>query len=236
MNAPKTNLLLESLPLNSRNSILSQSKKADLPIMASLQSQEEVPRYGYFLTAGIASVVVRDFEGISSETGLIGREGMTGAFSLLGNSVPPADCFMQVAGEGYQVPLTILRELFGQSGEIRDRILRCVQQQAMTTTQVAACNVAHEAEARLARWLLMVQDRTQDETFQLTQDFLAQMLGARRTTVALAAGTLQRSGLIEYSRGKVKILSREALRTAACDCYDVTQRLLLNLYGQSDLG
>ena len=87
-------------------------------------------------------------------------------------------------------------------------------------------------EERLARWLLMVQDRTQEDTYQLTQEFLSEMLGKRRTTVALAAGALQRSGFIEYSRGKVKILSRQNLETAACDCYPVTKRLLQGLYCQ----
>ncbi len=230
MSAPKTNLLLESLSQESRTAILSQSKELELPTRASLQAQEEEPRYVYFPTAGVASVVVEHFEGAASETALIGREGVAGALSLLGTSVPTAECFMQVAGSGYQIPLNKFRELFIHSAEIRTRILQCVQQQAMTTMQVAACNSAHEAEPRLARWLLMVQDRTQEDAFQLTQDFLAQMLGARRTTVALAAGTLQHSGFIEYSRGKVKILSREALKTAACDCYEVTHRLLLNLY------
>ena len=230
MPAPRTNLLLESLSLESRNAILAQSKEVDLPSRYSLQVQEAQPRYVYFLTTGIASVVVGHFEGASCETMLIGREGMTGAYSLLGNSVPPADCFMQVAGVGYQIPLASLRKLFDNSAEIRSRILQCIQQQGMTTMQVSACNIAHESEPRLARWLLMVQDRTQEDSFQLTQEFLAQMLGAQRTTVALAAGILQRSGFIEYSRGKVKILSREALKTAACDCYGVTERLLMNLY------
>ena len=230
MSAPRTNLLLESLSPPNRTAILSQCKEMDLPILTSFQAQEEEPRYAYFLVAGVASVVVGHFEGAASETALIGREGVAGALSLLGTSAPPADCFMQVAGSGYQMPLNKLRELFIQSAEVRTRILQCVQQQAMTTMQVAACNSAHEAEPRLARWLLMIQDRTQEDAFQLTQDFLAQMLGARRTTVALAAGSLQHSGFIEYSRGRVKILSREALKTAACDCYEVTHRLLLNLY------
>lgn len=229
MSAPK-NLLLDALPASARNDILSQSKEVDLAIRASLQAQEEEPRFAYFLTTGVASVVVGHFEGASSETAMIGHEGVIGGLSLLGSSRPTAECFMQVAGAGYQIPLSALRDLFEGSAEIRNRILQCVQQQAMTTIQVAACNVAHEAEPRLARWLLMIQDRTQEDSFQLTQDFLAQMLGARRTTVALAAGVLQRSGLIGYSRGKVTILSREALMTAACDCYEVTLRLLQDLY------
>lgn len=98
---------------------------------------------------------------------------------------------------------------FGHFRENRTSPVLCHRQQAMTTTQVAACNAAHEAEPRLARWLLTVQDRTHADSFQVTQEFLAQRLGAGRTTVALAAGTLQRSGFIEYSRGKVTILLRE---------------------------
>lgn len=230
MSSKRANLLLESLSSESRDAILSRSKEVELNTRASLQAQEEQPRHAYFLTAGVASVVVGHFEGSSSETALIGREGLTGALSLLGSSVPTAECFMQVVGSAYQIPFQALRELFLESAEIRTRILQCIQQQAMTTTQIAACNVTHEAEPRLARWLLMIQDRTDEDTFQLTQDFIAQMLGARRTTVALAAGVLQRSGFIEYNRGRVVILSREALQTAACDCYDVTRRLLLNLY------
>ena len=230
MSALNTNLLLESLSVASREAILSQARELTLPIRFSLQAQEEAPRYSYFLTAGVASVVIGHFEGASSEIVLIGREGITGALSLLGTSAPPTECFLQVAGRGFQVSFLRIQELFEESTEIRKRILQCVQQQSMTTSQVAACNTAHEAEPRLARWLLMVQDRTQSDEFQLTQDFLAQMLGARRTTVALAAGTLQRSGFIEYSRGTVKILSRDALKTAACECYAVTERLFKNLY------
>ena len=230
MSSPKSNLLLDSLSPACRDAILSQAEEVDLPQRYSLQPQEEVPRYGFLLTSGVASVVVSHVDGAASETSLIGREGLTGALSLLGPSVPSAEVFMQVGGAGYQISMPALKELFLESEEVRHRILACVQQQAMTTTQIAACNVTHEAESRLARWLLMVQDRTGDDRFQLTQEFLGQMLGARRTTVAFAAGTMQRSGLIEYSRGKIKILSREQLLSAACDCYGVTRRLLLNLY------
>ena len=96
--------------------------------------------------------------------------------------------------------------------------------------QLAACNKLHETEARLARWLLMVQDRVEEDVFELTQEFLGEMLGSRRTTVAVAAGALQKSGFIEYKRGKVRIISREELMTAACDCYDFTHRLVRDLF------
>ena len=100
-------------------------------------------------------------------------------------------------------------------------------------SQLAACNKLHDSEARLSRWLLMVQDRLQEDLLPLTQEFLAEMLGARRTTVAISAGALQRAGLIEYRRGKVKILSRENLESAACDCYKISRRLYNALYSTS---
>lgn len=138
--------------------------------------------------------------------------------------------FIQVAASAYRLPLKTLQEHFRSSEEIRTRILEFVQQQSMITSQIAGCNKLHDSEARLARWLPMVQDRTQADSLSLTQKFLSEMLGTRRTTVALVAGTLQRGGFIEYSRGKVTIKSREDLQTVACDCFPVTLRLLNELY------
>jgi CRP-like cAMP-binding protein len=123
-----------------------------------------------------------------------------------------------------------VQKAFRSSEEVRTRILEFVQEQAFSLEQIAACHRLHEAEERLARWLLTVQDRIGSDVLDLTQEFLAQMLGAQRTTVTMAAGALQRSGLIEYQRGRVKILNRENLEAAACDCYQVTKQLYANLY------
>ncbi len=172
MPTPKTNLLLESLSAASRNQILSQAKELPLPIRTSLQAQDEAPRFAYFLTSGVASVVIQLIDGDAGETALIGREGIVGGYSLLGPSIAPSQSFIQVAGTGYRVPFDFVRRCFLESEEFRSRVLECVQQQAMTTSQIAACNNAHEAEPRLARWLLMVQDRMQEDSFQLTQEFL----------------------------------------------------------------
>ena len=177
-------------------------------------------------------MVVDSGAGESAETSLIGNEGVTGAFSLLGPLEPPTACYMQVTGSGFRISLTELRRLFLSSEEIRCRVLECVQQQGMTTSQLAACNRLHEAEPRLARWLLMVQDRTGGDSFELTQEFLALMLGTRRTTMAVIAGEMQRDGLIEYTRGKVTILSRKKLEAVSCACYGVTQQLLGALYSR----
>ena len=133
-------------------------------------------------------------------------------------------------GSAYRVPFAEVRKIFLESEEVRSRLLEMVQQQSLTMGQLVACNRLHDTETRLARWLLMVQDRVQEDTFKLTQEFLAQMLGTQRTTVVLAAGAFQRSGLIAYSRGRISILSREDLMEAACDCYKVVHQLYADLY------
>jgi CRP-like cAMP-binding protein len=233
MAAPRTNQLLDALSPESRNRIISLSKEVTLPLRTSLQEQELKPSFGYFLLSGIASVVINLPEGGTAEVAVIGREGLTGCLSLLGPSTPPSECFVQLAATAYKIPFDALQKLFLESEEIRTRILEVTQQQTLTMSQIAACNKLHDNEARLSRWLLMIQDRTEDDVLQLTQEFLAEMLGARRTTVAISAGTLQRAGLIEYKRGRVKIVSRENLEAAACDCYQIAKRFHHSLYKQN---
>lgn len=234
MAAPRTNQLLEALSPDSRNRLIGMSKLMDLPLRTQLQGQDERPKFAYFLVSGIASVVVNFDDGGSSEVVVIGREGITGSLSLLGPAVPPTECYMQIEGSGYKIPFSDLKAAFLDSPEIRTRILEVAQQQALTMGQITGCNKLHDNEARLARWLLMVQDRLQDDELPLTQEFMAVMLGSRRTTVALSASTLKRAGLIEYRMGRVKILDREELENAACSCYKVVQRLYRNLYKQED--
>ena len=230
MPAPQTNLLLDVLSSASRDRILAIAKHVTLPLREGLIEPEAQLQYAYFITSGIASVVIELAEGGMAEVALIGREGLVGALDMLGPAQTPSRCFIQMPATAYRVSYAALRALFLESEEIRMRILEVVQQQGMAMSQLAACNKLHEAEPRLARWLLMVQDRVEDETLNLTQEFLAQMLGTQRTTVVMVAGALQRSGIIEYKRGRVKIVSREDLESAACECYGITHRLLKNLY------
>lgn len=161
---------------------------------------------------------------------MVGPEGFAGAMHLLGPASPNTRCMMQMAGRGYRLPFGDLKQQFDENGEIRTRILELVQGLTVTLAQVAACNKLHDAEERLARWLLMAQDRVGTDTLVLTQEFIAEMLGTRRSTVALVAGSLQRSGLIEYHRGTVKILSRSGLEETACECYGVIRKSLASLY------
>lgn len=224
------NLLLDSLSTEVRLSVVSLCRSFELPVRTMLYEQGETPAYVYFLCSGIASVVVTMAEGGSAEVGLIGREGLVGAMQLLGSASTPSQAFLQLEGTALRIRLDDLRALFVTSDELRTRIMQFVQQQIVTLEQIAACNKLHEAEERLARWLLMSRDRADMDTMTMTQEFMADMLGTRRTTVTLVASSLQERGLISYRRGKVTIVSRENLEKTACDCYRVCHEALVGLY------
>ena len=232
MSVPRTNLFLDSLSAESRELLMRQCTELDLPLKKSLYEAENTPRYAYFLTSGIASVVTAMEEGSTAEVGLIGREGVVGSFHLLGPAKVHTS-FIQLEATALRMPFSGLMRAFRSNEEIRDRTLEFVQEQAVSLSLLAGCNRLHESEERLARWLLMAQDRTGTDVLDFTQEFLGMMLGARRTTVTVIAGVLQRSGLIEYRRGKVTILDQESLEAAACDCYKLTKDLYTGLYSQA---
>ena len=217
------NLLLDALTEGTRNTVLALTKHVDLPLHTMLHEQSEMPTYAYFLRSGVASVVVSMPEGGSAEVGLIGREGVIGALHIIGPTPAPAQCFLQMEGSGLRIRLDDLRRLFNENEELRRRMLEFVQQQSVTLGQIAACNKLHEAEARLARWLLMSRDRATADTMTMTQEFLADMLGTRRTTVTLVAGSLARQGMIDYKRGKIRISDRAKLESVSCECYQIVK-------------
>ena len=230
LSATTNNLLLDSLSPKLRETILSFSSEIALPINYLLQEQDQHPRFAYFLTSGLASVVIELSEGGTAEVALVGHEGLANSPSLLGPSAAPTRCFMQIEGSGLRSSMQELQALFASSEEFRNRVLAFIQMQLLTTSQLSACNRLHEAEPRLARWLLMVSDRVEGDPLHLTHEFLAQMLGVHRPTLTISIGILERAGLIQNGRGSVSILSHEALERAACDCYPVTKRLIKDLY------
>jgi CRP-like cAMP-binding protein len=144
---------------------------------------------------------------------------------LGGSDRVPSRCFMQMGGTALRMPFADLESELDGLQPLRDGIQQSIRNQALILGQLVACNRLHEVEERLARWLLMLQDRVQEDVLLITQEFLAEMLGSRRTTVTLAAGALQRIGLIEYQRGRVHILDRDRLVSAACECYPVIKKL-----------
>jgi CRP-like cAMP-binding protein len=225
-----SNLLLASLSPAYRSSLLARLKPVPLPAREVLYEPDETPKFAHFMTSGIASIVTSMANGASAEVGIWGKEGLVESFHLLGAARMPARCFIQVEATALRMPYKDLQREFQESDEMRSCVLQGIQSHGFILGQLAACNRLHEAEERLARWLLMVRDRMERDTFYLTQEFLATMLGSRRTTVTAAAGTLQRKGLIKYSRGRIHIVDSATLESTACECYATVRDLYLNFY------
>lgn len=226
----RTNRLLDTFSPELQQTFSSIARSVELPRGSILFTPGEVPSGLYFLTSGIATVVVSVADGSTAEVGMAGPDSVIGAIHLFGSQAAVAQCFMQIQGHALRVAMTDARKLFTESEEFRTRILEYVQTEALLTSQLAACNKLHQSHERLARWLLTAADCTGSDTLTLTQESLSQLLGTRRTTVALVAGEMQRNGLLNYRRGMVRIANRDALVATACDCYSVTKRLLEGLY------
>ncbi|HVG27768.1 MAG TPA: Crp/Fnr family transcriptional regulator [Acidobacteriaceae bacterium] len=201
-----------------------------MPLRAPIFDVGEPPRHVHFITSGMASTVTTLRGGDAVEVAISGREGFPEALHVLGPQTGEIRSFMQVEGTALRMDFKRFVDEFHRNEVLRNLVLRYVQSESLVMAQLSACNRLHEVEERLARWLLMVSDRIESTRMQLTQEFLAEMIGARRSTVTIAAGTLQRSGIIEYSRGKIAILDRTSLTDAACECYPVADRLFTTLY------
>ena len=179
--------------------------------------------YGYFLEEGVASVIASVEDGDTVEVGVIGIDGIVGLPILLGAGTGPGRTFVQIAGSGYRIPAAVLKEQFERPSELRQLLQRYIQGFLVQSAQSAACNRLHCIEARLSHWLLACHDRMESDALPLTHEVLGQMLGSSRTTVTLAAGVLQRAGLISYSRGVLTVTNRAELESAACECYGIVR-------------
>ena len=157
MCANTTNRLLLSLSPELRTSVINRSHPMDLPLRHSLFEAERTPDYAYFMTSGMASIVTEMEDGGTAEVGIIGEEGIVGGIHILGPAKVSTTAFIQLAGTGLRIPLNDLRRFFRTSPEFHDRFLEFYQEQSLTVSQIAGCNRLHEAEERLARWLLMAQ-------------------------------------------------------------------------------
>jgi CRP-like cAMP-binding protein len=218
--SPVNNELLLNLPTKECAAIF--SKLAFLPnrIHDVLHEAGEPILFAYFINSGLASVLSVLADGKSVEVGLTGKEGFVGLPLIVGLKSSPTRVVIQIEGSAFRISAAVLIQLLGQCSTLEKRLQRYVQLLAMQATQVAACNRVHEVDERLARWLLMSQDRIESSSVPLTQEFLAHMLGTRRSSVTVAAGVLQKAGLITYKRGHVKIEDRAGLIDATCECYD----------------
>ena len=177
----------------------------------------------YFPQTGMISLLVITQEGVGIEAASIGREGAVGLHRGLGKRRSFTRAVISVPGTISHISADVFERAVDQSDTIKDIITHYTEVLWVEAQQIAACNAVHSAEARFARWLLQVQDRIDSDSLPLTQEFLSQMLGIRRTTVTLVARALQEAGLIRYKRGRIVILDRAGLEEAACECYQIIQ-------------
>lgn len=217
--SPYKNLILASLPKAELRALEPHLTPIELPRRYILHEASEKVDYGYFLEEGLASVVVILEDGNTVEVGVVGREGMAGLPILMNTDRIPNQTFMQVPGSGHRIKANLLQDNFERLPHLRKMLLRYLHLHLVQASQTAACNRLHEVEERMARWLLICQDRVNSHDINLTHEFLAQMLGTRRSSVTIAAGLLHRSGLIDYTRGRVTIRDQEGLKKTACECY-----------------
>ncbi len=224
------NRLLESLTAKDRKELLSHATLVDLEAREVISEASNRPQHAYFMLTALASEVVELNDGEVVEIGLVGFEGVTGSFHLLGSSPSVSQCLIQIAGSAYRVSFRDLDKLFNNSQGVRKAVLQYVQHQMAHLGQTAACNRMHDAGPRFARWLLTVQDRSARDEFLLTQQFLAHILGSGRTTINVLARHFERQSLIGHNRGKIRILNRKGLEAAACACYEATRGTLVGLY------
>ena len=178
-------------------------------------------KFMYFPNRGIISLVVVLKTGKTVEAGIVGKEGASGTALSAGLTSSAVREVVQISGDGFRIKGEVFQKLLSAIPNMRKALNRYIVLLSMQVSQTAACNRLHEIEKRLARWLLMAEDSAATSMLGITHDFLATMLGTDRPSVTLAAGLLQKAGLIEYGRGAVKIINRAQLEAFACECYSV---------------
>lgn len=213
------NYLIEQLPRNDRRSLLALCEPIQLVLAEVLCEPGKPTQHAYFPIDGFISLVARTDSHPGLEVGMIGREGMLGAQLALGVDTVPSHALVQGPGAAWRVTTADFRRELARSAALRRSLNRYIYVLMSQLVASAACLRFHLIGPRLARWLLMSQDRAHSNSFHVTHEVLALMLGVRRVGITTAASALQRSGLIEYHRGDLTVLDRRGLEAMACGCY-----------------
>ena len=217
------NLLLLNTPPREWERLSPLLEFVRLRLHQVLHEAGEIIRSVYFLNNGLGSVLTVLPDGEMVEVGLIGNEGFIGVPVVFGFKTSPLRIMIQSDATAYRVDVQSLLKILPDCPVLERQLQRFTMILGMQSTQLAACNRLHDVAERLARWLLMSHDRIGADTMPLTQEFLGQMLGTRRSSVSMAASILQKAGMLTYTRGSVTIVDKRKLVKAACDCYEIIQ-------------
>ncbi len=224
-----SNHLVDLLPRKDRLRFISACDSVSLTLAEVLCEPGKPTKYVYFPTQGFISLIaiVKGSPGV--EVGMVGREGMLGVQLALGVAIAPLHALVQGAGQAWRIGTQAFKAELAASAALQNELNRYLYILMAQLAESTACVRFHQIGPRLARWLLMSQDRSGSSSFEVTQEFLAYMLGVRRVGITVAAGALQRNGLISYSRGKLTVLNRAGLEKAACGCYAADQKTYADL-------
>ena len=231
------NGILAALPRDEIDKLEPHFRRAEMRREQEIYAPHEQIREVWFPVSGMISLVTQLGSGAQAEVGVVGREGMTGLPLYTGARNLAFRAAVQIPGEALVADIETILRAQDRDPRVRQVIERATSAFIALISQTAACNRAHDVSQRLARWLLVSRDAAGEQALELTQEYLAMMIGVQRPTVTLAAGEFQRDGLIEYRRGKIRIRDAAALERTACECYETVRneyRRLLDL-GQRDL-
>lgn len=228
--SPLDNCLLAALPAEVRARVFPHLRRVTLPLGKELYAAGTTPRYAYFPTNAIVSLLYRMEHGARGEISVVGYEGIVGVFLFMGGRSTSSHAIVQSAGTAYRLSGRRLREEFGRHGGMLELLLRYTQSLITQMVQTAACNKHHSLDEQMARWLLLSLDRLDGNTMTMTQQMIANMLSITPERVTEVARKLQGLGVIRYQRGRITVLDRPTLEKLSCECYSVvkdeTDRLL----------
>lgn len=231
---PRQNHLLDALLQTEYDRIASDLEYVEMPLGEVIYESGEQLQHVYFPIDSIISMLYVMEDGASAEIAVVGNEGILGISIFMGGETTPSRAVVQSAGYGYKLKAQLLKNEFNRAGPVMRLLLRYTQALITQMSQTAVCNRHHTIEQQLCRWLLLSLDRLASDELSMTQELIANMLGVRREGVTDAAGKLQRAGLIDYRRGRIKVLNRPALEARVCECYQVVKtefdRLLPSLH------
>lgn len=221
---PPVNRLIEGLPRRQRTRLVNGCETVDLAFGEVLCDSNVTMPFAWFPLTGIIAREAKVTDHPPMEIGLSGNEGMLGATLVIGIDTAPSRAVVQGAGTALRIARANFVILMAECPALKHTVQRYLHVTTMQASRSTPCTRFHGVEARLARWLLTIDDRTQADHFNLTQQYLADMLGVRRSAITLAARALQADGLIRYSRGRIHVVSRSGLEAASCECYAETVR------------
>ena len=220
---PKLNHVLASLPAKDYERLLPDLELVDMPLDWTMSESGDHVNYLHFPTSGIVSLIYSLEDGSSSETALVGCEGLVGISIFMGGESMPTSTEVQSPGHAYRLSRKVMKREFALGGQLQHVALLFTQALIAQTSQTAVCNQHHSLDQKMCRWLLMTLDRSGSNILTVTQETIGKLLGVRRESVTQILGLFQKDQLIERASGRITVLDRRKLEKRVCECYAVVQ-------------